>query len=129
MKIWTTLTAPGERAVKADGEYIGLITREAEGWMWTGNRKAYPTFRLAAEALAERKLGTNSRPFAKVHVAKTLSGQTFHLAKHGTRETLCGRFLDDAAPVTENYPGKTISDVGCGRCRKSLDAMIETGEV
>ncbi len=49
------LTAPGERAVKVGGEYIGLITRETEGWMWTGNRRAYRTFTLAAQALAERK--------------------------------------------------------------------------
>lgn len=54
-KVTTTLTAPGERAVKVGGEYIGLITRETEGWMWTGNRRAYRTFTLAAQALAEHK--------------------------------------------------------------------------
>jgi hypothetical protein len=54
-KVTTTLTAPGERAVKVNGEYVGLITREAEGWMWTGNRIPYKTFTLAAKALAARK--------------------------------------------------------------------------
>lgn len=53
-KIWTSLTAPGERAVKVNGIYVGLITREDAGWMWTGDRKAYPTFRKAAEALAAK---------------------------------------------------------------------------
>lgn len=54
-KIWTSLTAPGERAVKVNGIYVGLITREADGWTWTGDRKAYPTFRMAAEALAAKR--------------------------------------------------------------------------
>lgn len=53
--ITTTLTAPGERAVKANGEYIGLITREAQGWMWTGGRNAYRTFTKAAEYVARQK--------------------------------------------------------------------------
>lgn len=69
------------------------------------------------------------RPFAKVHTAKTLSGPWFHLVKHNTRRTLCDRFIDVPADITENYPGKTISDVNCPRCTKALDRMIEAGEI
>lgn len=56
-KIWTSLTAPGERAVKVNGIYVGLIVRDAEGgWSWTGGRQVCGrTFREAAEALAEKR--------------------------------------------------------------------------
>lgn len=56
-KIWTTLTAPGERAVKVNGTYVGTIARDPEhGWSWTGGRQVNgKTFRQAAEALAERR--------------------------------------------------------------------------
>lgn len=56
-KIWTSLTAPGERAVKVNGIYVGLIVRDAEhGWSWTGGRHVNgKTFRQAAEALAEKR--------------------------------------------------------------------------
>jgi hypothetical protein len=55
-KITTTLTAPGERVVKADGEYIGMVVREKDGWhrLGKGSRIAYRTFTLAAQALARR---------------------------------------------------------------------------
>lgn len=52
-KVVTTLMGPGERVVKVDGIYAGVITREPEGWMWTGNRKAFRTYRIAAEQMAE----------------------------------------------------------------------------
>lgn len=55
MKVTTKLTAPGERAVYADGEYVGLITREPEGWMWTGDRKPHRTFTDAARHVVARK--------------------------------------------------------------------------
>jgi hypothetical protein len=56
-KIWTSLTAPGERAVKVNGIYVGMIVRDAEhGWSWTGGRQVNgKTFRQAAEALAARR--------------------------------------------------------------------------
>lgn len=55
-KIWTTLTAPGERAVKVNGIYVGLIVREEGMWSWTGGRHVNgKTFRQAAEKLAERR--------------------------------------------------------------------------
>lgn len=53
-KIVTTLTAPGERAVKVDGQYAGLITREAEGWKWAGGPRAFRTFTEAAQYTARR---------------------------------------------------------------------------
>lgn len=54
--ITTTLTAPGERVVKSDGKYIGMVVREKDGWhrLGKGSRIAYRTFTLAAQALAER---------------------------------------------------------------------------
>lgn len=69
------------------------------------------------------------RPFAKLHVAKTLAGPLFHLVKHDTRHTLCGRFIDSATTITENYPGKRTTEFDCHRCGKKLDQMIEAGEV
>lgn len=56
-KIWTSLTAPGERAVKVNGIYVGLIARDPDGgWSWTGGRQVRgATFRQAAEALAEHR--------------------------------------------------------------------------
>lgn len=54
MKVTTTLYGPGERIVKVDGEYAGLITREPEGWMWTGNRKPFRTYAEAAAYVAEK---------------------------------------------------------------------------
>lgn len=56
MKITTTLVAPGERTVYADGEYVGVITREREGWMWTGSRRPFTRFIDAARWLVDRKL-------------------------------------------------------------------------
>lgn len=70
-----------------------------------------------------------ARPFAKVHVAKTLSGPLFHLVKHDTRHTLCARFIDTPDNIVENYPGKHVADVDCPRCIKKLDAMIEAREI
>jgi len=69
------------------------------------------------------------RPFAKLHVAKTLAGPLFHLVKHDTRHTLCGRFIDVPTPVVENYPGKHVTDFDCPRCGKKLDQMIEAREI
>lgn len=56
-KIWTSLTAPGERAVKVNGIYVGLIVRDENGgWSWTGGRQVNgKTFREAAQALAEKR--------------------------------------------------------------------------
>lgn len=57
MKVTTTLVAPGERTVKADGEYVGTITREKEGWR--GMNQGSPasrTFTLAAQYVAERRI-------------------------------------------------------------------------
>jgi hypothetical protein len=55
-KIWTSLTAPGERAVKVNGIYVGLIVKEEGVWSWTGGRQVNgKTFRQAAEALADRR--------------------------------------------------------------------------
>ena len=53
-KIWTSLTAPGERAVKVNGVYVGLIVRTDAGWKWMGGPKTFPTFRMAAEYVASK---------------------------------------------------------------------------
>lgn len=55
-KITTTLTAPGERVVKVNGEYVGLVVREKDGWhrLGKGSRIAYRTFTEAAQALVRR---------------------------------------------------------------------------
>jgi hypothetical protein len=70
-----------------------------------------------------------ARPFAKVHTAKTLSGPVLHLARHDTREALCGRFLDVAQTVRENYPGTHVMDFDCPRCAKVFNRMIADREV
>jgi hypothetical protein len=55
--ITTTLTAPGERVVKVNGEYVGLVVREKDGWhrLGKGSRIAYRTFTEAAQALVKRQ--------------------------------------------------------------------------
>lgn len=48
-RITTTLTAPGERAVKRNGKYIGMIVRDREGWGY-GHTSRTPHFRTFTEA-------------------------------------------------------------------------------
>lgn len=62
MQITTTLTAPGERVVKVDGNYAGLITREPEGWTWTGDRKAFRSFTGAAHHVAHHPRSSYTVP-------------------------------------------------------------------
>lgn len=61
-KITTTFVATGERVVKVDGEYAGLIVREKAGWRWMGNPKTYRTFSEAAQYVGTRFLQRKSRP-------------------------------------------------------------------
>lgn len=57
-KIWTNVIGHGVRTVKANGIYVGVITRGTDGgWSWIGADASYPTFRAAGEALAAEQLG------------------------------------------------------------------------
>ena len=56
MKVTTKLVGPGERTVYADGEYVGVITREWDGWKWTGHWRPFTYFIDAARWLVDRKM-------------------------------------------------------------------------
>lgn len=54
-RVSTTLTAPGERAVKVDGTYAGLVFRDADGWHYAGHTApVFRTFTDAARYVAAR---------------------------------------------------------------------------
>ena len=54
-KVTTTLTAPGERAVKVDGHYVGLVVKDTEGWRYAGaSIRTFRTFTEAAQFAARR---------------------------------------------------------------------------
>lgn len=63
-----TSTAPGERAVKVNGEYAGLIVREKDGWRWMGNPKTFRTFTEAAQNVGERYLRRKEAERVKAEV-------------------------------------------------------------
>lgn len=56
-KIWTNVIGEGQRTVKANGIYCGVISRGSDGWSWVGAEGSFATFRAAAEALAADRLG------------------------------------------------------------------------